>query len=161
MSRHLQSWVGRVTVTLCILWKYLYPYSIIVIFLYFLVLSNQTKNHTLLFYWFLTLIDLNRLVYSWLLLFCFLFMSLKTFLKIVFSMIIWFWYQIISFYFGYYKLDISVFSQIVNSLSKNWVIYQPEKNIFRSNFFLSFLALSLASFLAMYGFDQAYWLNLI
>ena len=50
---------------LCRFLGYLYPLNTILHFLHILGLRNYIKIHTLPFWWFLILIDLNRLVYSW------------------------------------------------------------------------------------------------
>ena len=46
---------------------------------------------------------------------------------------------------------------IFHSISEKCIIYQPEKNPFWNHFFAFFLS---SVFISMYGFSQAFWLNL-
>ena len=89
-----------------------------------LLLENNdlTKTYTLLFYWYILLIDLNRLIYLWLLLFL-LFLLLTIFWKTSCCKIVWLWHQIISSSFSFYKVDFSKFSKKLN-YSFRW------KNVF-------------------------------
>ena len=73
------------------------------------------------------------------------------------SMIICFWHQIISSYFCCNKFNISMFSHISHSFSKNYITYQHKK-YFSKSFFafcLRFVSISI------YDFSRVFWLNLI
>ena len=59
----------------------MHPCNIILLFLHILVALNHTKTHAILFYLFLTLMDLSRLVYSWI--FVRVFLWLINFLKTI------------------------------------------------------------------------------
>ena len=128
---------------LCQLWCSLYS-------------CNHTKTHTLPFYWFLILIDLNRQDYSWMSA-LFLFLLLISFLKkklfydslvliLKNSLLLWLlqaWYLYVFLLFLY--------------LFEKCIIHQLEKIFFKIifAFFLSSL------FMSMYGFNQASWLSLM
>ena len=124
---------------------------------------KYAKAHTLLFQLFRILIDLNRLVYSWLfllLLLLFFFNSIanKFSEKKVYYGLLRFMIKSICLCimcFDYYKFDISMFSHIFHSFSKNCIIYSLEKIFFEIffGFFLSFV------FMSMHHFSQGFWLN--
>ena len=44
-------------------------------------------------------------------------------------LIVWSWYQIITFWFSCYKLDIAIFSHVFYGFLKNCIVYQLEKKI--------------------------------
>ena len=67
------------------------------------------------------------------------------------SMIFWLWHQIVSSSFSCHDFYVSVFSNIFRSFSKNSIIPQLKKIFFK---------ISLV-FIPIYGFSQAFWLNLI
>ena len=102
-----------------------------------LLLENNdlTKTYTLLFYWCILLIDLNRLIYLWLLLFL-LFLLLTIFWKTSCCKIVWLWHQIISSSFSFYKVDFSKFS-------KKTELFIPLKKCFSKIRFYFFLPLYL------------------
>ena len=50
---------------LCRLYSYLYPFNIILLFLHIFFPRDHTKTHESLFYLLPILINLNRLIYSW------------------------------------------------------------------------------------------------
>ena len=62
-----------------------------------------------------------------------------------------------NFWFCCDKFNISMFSHIVQSFSKNDIIYQLKKFFFR----IIFRFFSRSVFISIYGFSHAFWLNLI
>ena len=113
--------------------------------LHVLLSCNHTKTCILLFYWFLVLIGLNRLVYSWITLFL-SFLLLINYLKKCLLYDSWLWYNVIPSCFGCYKLGISIFHNIFTSFSENCIIHQFEKIFF--NYFCPFF-LALPSYQCM------------
>ena len=71
----------------------------------------------------------------------FSFLWLKHFLKYFFCMIVWFWYQIIISWFGYYRLDVCMFSHIFYGFSKNCIVHRQEKIFFKFIFCFFFTAI--------------------
>ena len=68
---------------------------------------------------------------------CFiLFLWLIDSLKNFCCRIVWFWYQMISSFFGCYKLDISMSPQFLHSFSKDCIVHQLKKYFSKS--FLAF-----------------------
>ena len=61
-----------------------------------------------------------------------------------------------SFLLRLLQADISMFSHIFHSFSKNYIIHQLEKFFFKVIFFFF-----SSVFISMYGFNQVSWLNLI
>ena len=106
--------------------------------LHIFVLYYHIKAHTLIFYWFLILIDLNKPAYSYVPMLL-LYQLPINYLKKICWMIIWFWHKIIPSYFGCYKINISMISYIFHSFYKNSIINQLEKFFFK-NIFSLFLA---------------------
>ena len=106
--------------------------------LHIFVLYYHIKAHTLIFYWFLILIDLNKPAYSYVPMLL-LYQLPINYLKKICWMIIWFWHKIIPSYFGCYKINISMISYIFHSFYKNSIINQLEKKFFK-NIFSLFLA---------------------
>ena len=106
--------------------------------LHIFVLYYHIKAHTLIFYWFLILIDLNKPAYSYVPMLL-LYQLPINYLKKISWMIIWFWHKIIPSYFGCYKINISMISYIFHSFYKNSIINQLEKFFFK-NIFSLFLA---------------------
>ena len=106
--------------------------------LHIFVLYYHIKAHTLIFYWFLILIDLNKPAYSYVPMLL-LYQLPINYLKKTCWMIIWFWHKIIPSYFGCYKINISMISYIFHSFYKNSIINQLEKFFFK-NIFSLFLA---------------------
>ena len=129
---------------------------------------KYAKTHTLLFQLFRILIDLNRLVYSWLFLLLLLlfflnsiankFSEKKVYYGLLRFIIKVYDKEYLLMYFAYdcNKFDISMFPHIFHSFSKNCVIYSLEKIFFEIffGFFLSFV------FISMHHFSQGFWLNL-
>ena len=73
------------------------------------------------------------------------------------SMIIWFWYSIVSSSFCCQKLNISIFSQIFHIFSKNCIVHQIKK---------AFHKIIFSFFLAWYSYQymslaKPFWLNLM
>ena len=99
---------------LCRLYSYLYPFNIILLFLHIFFSRDHTKTHESLFYLLPILINLNRLVYSWVSVF-FPFLLVMTYLKKLCCLIVWFWYLTIPSGFDCYKLNISMISHIFHS----------------------------------------------
>ena len=131
----------------------MYPDKIVLLFLYISVSLNHTKTYTLLFCLILILINLRRLLCSWVsVLFSFLWL-------INFQINILLYDDLVltpnsSLFFLFYK---SMFSGIFNGFNENWIIHQLK------NFFLeSYLAFFLSSaFISMFCFSQVFWLNLM
>ena len=71
-------------------------------------------------------------------------------------MIICFWHQIVSSCFICDKFNISMFSHIFHSFSKNCIIQQLKKDFF---FFFAFFLKYV--FMSIYDFSEGFWLNLI
>ena len=71
------------------------------------------------------------------------------------SMIVWFWQQIVSSSLCCYKFNISMFSNIFQSFSKNWIIHWKHrlKKFFSTSFFAFFLSLVFKS---IYGFSHVF-----
>ena len=80
LFQHLLHGLTKYILFLFQLWSYLYPCSIILFFLQF-ILCYHTKIDTLIFCWYLILIDLDKSVF--LLIYFFSFLLLLDFLKIV------------------------------------------------------------------------------
>ena len=73
-----------------------------------------------------------------------------------YNMIIWFLGLIISSSLCRQKFDMSMFSHIFNSFTKNGIIHQLKKIFFK--IFVFFLK---SVYISLYGFSLAFWLNLI
>ena len=71
LFQHLLQYLRRYLLFLIELWSCMYSCCIILFFLHMSVLRNHTKTHALLFCWYVILLDLNKLVYSWTLFFHF------------------------------------------------------------------------------------------
>ena len=121
--QHLLQCLSKCLLFLCRLQSCLYQCKMTLPFLYISVLHNHTKTFILLFYWLLISIDLNRLFFSWIFVFFIHFYGYEIFRKKLCCMIVWFWHQIISSSFGCYKFDISMFSHIFHSVSKNYIVH--------------------------------------
>ena len=74
LSGYLLQSLSKCLMFLCKLQRCLYPCNITSLLLQISVLHNQSKTHAVQFYWFLILIDLNGMVYSWIFL-CFFSMA--------------------------------------------------------------------------------------
>ena len=82
----------------------------------------------------------------------FSFLLLTNLLKKIYCITICFCHQIIPFCFGSYKVDISMFSLV----SPKTALFINLKNL-AQNHVLFFYSI----FISMYGFNQAFWLNLM
>ena len=112
----------------------LYSYNITLLSHHSLVLHNQTKTHTLIFYLMLVLKVANSNS----------FLLPITFYEKHCSMKLWYWYKIIPSSFCCDKFNISVF-------------------LYFSLFFFSKVALFINlmfAFISIHGFSQVFWLNL-
>ena len=72
------------------------------------------------------------------------------------GMIIWFWHQIVSS-FCYDKFNTSIFSHIFHTFSKTSIIDQVKK----IDFNIAFVIFLRSVFILIYGFSQAFLLNLV
>ena len=129
----------------------LYPYYIIWIFFFHILVSGSSVNaHTLLLYLFPILIDLNRPIYSWIFMF-FSFPWLTDFLKKSLydnldlipnqSFLLWLlhvWYLYVFSHFPLVSLCFLTFSIVT---PKTALFINFKKNIFQNHFFLFFLVL--------------------
>ena len=121
LFQHILLFPPKFILFLCRLKSCLYSINMILFFLHILISWNYN------FYLFPILIDYNWLVYSWKI---FFFISMaNTVSEKSCCLIVWSWYQIITFWFSCYKLDIAIFSHVFYGFLKNCIVYQLEKKI--------------------------------
>ena len=106
------------------------------LFHHILVSHNHIKTEKLLLYLLSILTSLNRFVHWW----------VPVFFLVCYSS-----------YFGYYRLDNSMFSLILCSFLEHCIIHQLKKYLSKS--FLVFFLSSV--FISMHDFNQVFWLNLM
>ena len=142
---------------LCRLYSFnLDPWDMILFFLHILVSHNHTKTHTLLFYIIQILINLNSLVYSWIL-FC-IFLANKFSEKQLLNESL---VQILNNFFLLQLLQVwhlYVFFHIFYGFSKNCIVHQLEKVFFKITFYFF---LSSVSYQFMVLTKNFYWAFLL